>query len=196
MEVETFECQETITEPIEASEEAIALIEEMELHGQLSLIRSKTEEEPATRCPYRKIRQDERFVYRTLCPATSKLENFSECPIPLRVLQIIAHAKSLGIFKKFEVWSAQGDVKDPVLIAYNTDGYDTSGHTFILARWGDVLEGWPALVQRTLIAWREKCRTEYAKIKAKITQEEAALDEMGMNEALQRETGPSFYGIS
>ena len=194
MDVETFECQETMTEPIEASEEAIRLMEDMELSGQLSLVKPPTAEERGTRCPYRKIRADEIFVYRRLCPQETELSRFSECPIPLRVLQIAAHAKGLEMFKEFWVWSAQGQVKDPVLVAYTTDRYH-GGDCFILARWGDVLEAWPKLVEKAMSLWRDAVRSVVATHKVQMNMDEARIDSLSFQEAVQHSDGPHYYGF-
>lgn len=194
MQVETFECQETITEPVDASEEAIRLIESMQLGGQLSLVRPKTEDSTAARCPYRKIRGDEQFVYRLLCPQSASLERFAECPIPLRVLQIAAHAKSLEMFDEFEVWSATGEVKDPVLIAQKKTGswqYDI----FILARWGDVLDEWGILVTKAMEKWRAKVRAQLTTIRAEIAVDEQKLDAMSLDRAAVKEGGVSYSSL-
>jgi len=142
MKVETYECSEVASEPIEIAEEAIAIIESLELEGQRKLVRPKTDESQPARCPYREITAEEEFAYRVLCPTTTALEKYEAGPIPLRVLQIACHAKSLRMFKRLEVWHrAVPAVKDPVLVA-NTGEYDWSSGAklFILARWGEELE--------------------------------------------------------
>lgn len=156
MQVETFECAETAAEPIEASEEAIRLIDEMGLKGQSALL-SKQDGKRDSRCPYREIRADERFVYRTICPQETEIDRYSVSPIPLRVLQIASHARSLGLFKRMTVWSQEdATVKDPVLVA-STGGYDweTGSKTFILARWGEELETFAVLLKRACSMARE-----------------------------------------
>lgn len=148
MQVETFECQETASEPIEATEEALELIEQLELSGQKELV-SRDEGDHARRSPYRKMRADERFVYKTICPKRTQLEKYKDGPIPLRVLQIAAHAKSLGLFRHFHVWSQEdSQVKDPVLVASNNEYDWQERDEHILARWGDELESFPVLLKR------------------------------------------------
>lgn len=165
MRVETFECVETASEPIEATEEAIALIEEMGLTGQQSLLSQGATDKPVSRCPYREIRQDERFVYKTLCPKATEIKRYDAAPIPLRVLQIAAHAKSLGLFKRIIVWSQEEfEEKDPVLVAC-TDEYDFSGNkTYILARWGEELETFATLVKRACDVARKSLQQEARKL--------------------------------
>ncbi len=94
--VETFEAIETDAGgEVECDAEAIALIEELGLEGQRKLI-NKTGDAPA-RNPYRKMSIQERFAFRALMPKHVALDKYSDGPIPLRVLQVAAHAK--GMFK-------------------------------------------------------------------------------------------------
>lgn len=153
MQVETFECTETASEPIEATEEAVSIIEQLDLAGQRELIKPKSDEGFASRCPYRIITAEEEFVYRTLCPTRTRLETYNAGPIPLRVLQIAAHAQSLGLFKRLQVWDKESHVVvDPVLIASTKDSdysWDNN-RTFILARWGEVLETFSTLLTKAI----------------------------------------------
>jgi len=176
MQVETFECQETAAEPIEATEEAVSLIEQMGLEGQLELVRPKSDSKPAARCPYRQITAEESFVYRTICPRVFPLNKYNSAPIPLRVLQIAAHAKSLNICTRFEVWDkSQDEVKDPVLIGVVGGNYDWEVKSrFILARWGEVLETFSVLLKRAIGTHREKL---IAEAQAIAKQAEFATDE-------------------
>lgn len=171
VQVETFECSETAAEPIEASEEALALIASMGLEGQTELT-AKPEGKCASRIPYREITAEEAFVYGVLCPKQEKIEKYKASPIPLRVLQIAAHAKSLGEFEEFQVWDRESvAVKDPVLVALkkNKDRY-WEKTTFILARWGETLETFPVLLQRALDEKRRQVmqRLESVSSKAKM----------------------------
>lgn len=160
MQVETFECQETAAEPIEATEEAVRLIEELGLEGQLSLVRPRVDGAPAARCPYRQITAEEQFVYETLCPTKYDLGLYSASPIPLRVLQIAAHVKSLGIVKRLEVWDKETSlVQDPVLVGHIHDRYEYDSSkikTFILARWGEVLETFSTLKKQAIGIHRDR----------------------------------------
>lgn len=149
--VETFECTETIDEPVEATSEAIDLIESLELDGQKELIGVKGESQPS-RCPYREITAEERFVYQTLCPAVVMLNRYNTAPIPLRVLQVAAHANSLGMFKRLMVWDRMSvAVKDPVLVGWTGGEYDwQNNRCFILARWGEELEAFATLRRKAV----------------------------------------------
>lgn len=157
MQVETFECTETASEPIEATEEAVSLIEELGLSGQMELVRPKTDNRPAARCPYRHMTEEERFVYQTVCPQIYEIRKYNATPIPLRVLQIAAHVTSLGICGRLQVWdNVEDKVKDPVLVGVIGDyDWDIKAR-FILARWGEVLETFSVLLNRAAAVHRQK----------------------------------------
>lgn len=189
MKVETYECQETIAEHPEIAEEAIKYIEELGLKGQISLLSPKTEEKPQSRCPYRKMKKDERFIYRTLCPDTFSAEAFSECPIPIRVLQVFSHAKSLGIFKKYQIWCTGSQAKDPILVAYDSDAWNAE--PFILARWAEELDEWSILVKKATQKIKENWKLKLAKIKDEVIRDISLLDSIESIDKLMDE--PSYY---
>ena len=147
--VETYECEETATEAPEMSDAALALIDKLGLDGQRSL--NVSAEPKEGRCPYRRMTAEEAFVYRQICPATTNLREYAESPIPLRVLQVAAHADDY--FQKLEVWHVEGiTVKDPVLVGVTKDPKATWREArFILARWGEVLDEWPALDRKSVV---------------------------------------------
>lgn len=156
MQVETFECPEVAAEPIEASEEAIRLIEELGLEGQRTLV-APDKSGRETRSPYREILKDELAVYMLLCPQATKLANYNASPIPLRVLQVAAHATVVIPGCRLVVWDREeAQVKDPVLVA-ETGKYEWSADKrYILARWGEHLETFATLVKRAAAAKREQ----------------------------------------
>ncbi len=152
MQVETYECQETQTEHPECSDEALKLIAELGLAGQDALNTAPSGDK--TRFPYRKMRADEAAVFTLLCPRTCKLTEYADSPIPLRVLQVAAHAKPL--FDELIVWAApNSDVKDPVLVGIKKKGEWTQ-ERYILARWADALDEWPAVVKAAAEKFRDK----------------------------------------
>jgi hypothetical protein len=133
--VETFEATELDHEGTpECEAEALELINSLGLEGQRELLTESRE--GVVRCPYRKMTQQEAWAYGVICPKVSPLKKFSDGPIPVRVLQVAAHAN--GLFDEVEVWSAKdADIKDPVLVGIKKKGYERE--RFLLARWGDEL---------------------------------------------------------
>lgn len=175
--VETFECEETKSEHIECSDEAVKIIEEMGLSGQQKLI-SRVNDERPTRCPYRKATKEEKTVYGLICPSQGKLSEYADAPIPLRVLQVAMHAKSLNFFEEFVVWSAtSADVKDPVLFATRKEPgtYGPTTEYYILARWGDALDEWPAMLKIAGEKWKDKVRDHIQSLQDRISNYQSKL---------------------
>ncbi len=155
VQVETFECTETASEPIEASEEAISLINELGLDGQQDLI-CKTKTNHDTRAQYREMTVEEFNVYKTLCPTAMKIGKYKAAPIPLRVLQIASHAKQCFPGSELYVWDRESMViKDPVLVLEVVVGYSVKTR-YILARWGEELETFVVLLKRAASVAREQ----------------------------------------
>lgn len=153
MQVETYEAleYETGEQAPEMEAEAIEIIELLGLEGQRKLLAG--EGETQTRAPYRKLTAQEKRVYSVLCPESSSLEDFDACPIPLRVLQVAAHAREL--YDEVVVWCPRTEVdNDPVLIGRNSTGY-YSHDEFLLARWGEVLLPFDELVEVAKEVWKK-----------------------------------------
>src|SRR6266446_8970853 len=135
MQVETFECEElknseATTMAVDA--EAIELAEKLGLVGQKLL----TNPDTLTRQPYREMTAMEYFVWRSVCPEVSKAKDYKLGPIPLRVLQVMAYVKELGIYEDFEIWHAKSVKEDPILVGIPYEGrYTVNRH--LIARWGD-----------------------------------------------------------
>jgi hypothetical protein len=163
MQVETFEVMELDHEgQVECDAEAIALIEKMDLGGQKKMIKG-ADGDPKSRLPYRKMTAEELFVYERLCPKKTKLNQYDDGPIPLRCLQVAAHA--IEFFDSIEVWSAtDADVKDPVLVGIKGQyAWETGYSQFILARWGEVLEPFAMCLKQAA----QKFRDQYKAVAAK-----------------------------
>ena len=159
MKVETYECSETAAEPIEASEEAVRLIDQLGLDGQKELICPNAVQQNA-RCPYSIATEEQLWVFRTLCPVHTKLANYNRSPIPLRVLQVAAHADSLGFFTELQVWDhASSEVSDPVLVGIIGESYSIEA-VHLLARWADALDEWPTMLKLAAAKWRAKAVSE------------------------------------
>ena len=165
MQVETFEVQKEIDANGETAPDiaCIELIEKLGLTGQQGLCTTSNAGEESV-CPYRKMTLEEAAVYGALCPRRTDLKSYSDEPIPLRVLQVAAHATDY--FKRLEVWHpTSADVKDPVLVGY-AGLY--SNEIFILARWGKVLDAFDVLKKEATKVYRDKCISEFKRLKSEI----------------------------
>lgn len=170
--VETFECPEVSTEHPEVTAEAMMLIERLGLKGQEKL-NTKTDAGDEVRCPYRVMTREEMFVYGVLCPRKTDENEYGEEPIPLRVLQVLAHAHSLQYFEGFQIWHRESStVQDPVLVGTwrgrrNGRGWDET-ETYILARWGEVLEAFGDLKKKAVTLHRQARLQKLAEIQNEV----------------------------
>lgn len=190
MQVETFEQQ--VERHPEACDEAARLIDELGLGGQQELT---SPNDGAARCPYRQWTAIEHEVYSLLCPSVDKVEDYRADTIPLRVLQVLAHAKTLGIYEFFEVWHAANPaVKDPILVGVPNGETWRKERRHLLARWGAELDEFPAMVRQAAAIKRTKLLGEAAKLvgKAKEFQERVMASVDGTE--LMGVTAPTMYG--
>lgn len=173
MRVETYETQ--IESHPEACEESARLIAELGLLGQERLVNPDT----GSRAPYRTWTGEEFEVYGLLLTTHDAVEKFDGEPMPLRVLQVLAHAKSLGIYAGFYVWH-NAALKDPILLAYLPGEQHIAARYHILARWGDVFEEFPILRERAAkikaAQIRAKCHEWIGKAQSKLAELDAAGD--------------------
>lgn len=155
MQVETYEVTELDeTGELECEADAVALIEELELADQKELVSDygKTKQ----RMPYRKMTAEEYRVYDTIFEKKANIRTYSDEPIPLRVLQVAAHAKT--VYDELQVWhKPNADIKDPILVGVKGKGY-TDKEFYILARWGDTLAPWAEIVKHAASILRENLR--------------------------------------
>ena len=158
MQVETFECHEVAEETIEETEEAVKIINDLGIYGQKNLVYDSYQEGVnKKRVPYRQINADERFVYKMLCPKDYPLEEYNRSSIPLRVLQVLEHARGLCFFDNFVIWDRdEAQVKDPVLIGLGGSSNTWDRKEYIIARWGDELETFSILLKRAINQKREQ----------------------------------------
>lgn len=148
MQVQTYEVEPVDQNEIQhlaAEGEALELIESLELEGQKSLVNEDT----GTILPYRFITAQERFVFKTLFPQECKIQNYKDGPIPLRVLQVAAHVKSLkrDDMTYLQVWYPRQGIDDPVLIA-RPDYYKDP--IYLIARWGQALLDFDELLAKAI----------------------------------------------
>lgn len=149
MQVETYEVElvdQDEMQQLATDGETSMLIESLGLEGQKSL----TNKEKGTVTPYRVVSAEERFVFRTLFPNQTKVESYKDGPLPLRVLQVIAHVRELNIpdMGYFEVWHPNVGIDDPVLVARKSSYYDP---VYLLARWGNALLPFETLKAQALV---------------------------------------------
>ncbi len=153
--VETFHMEEVVTDQrsLEVEPDSLALIERLGLSGQQKLVRPPTPQQSAptpTRIPFRRMKADESIVYQTLCPHRFKVEDYSVQPIPYRVLKLISDCQDNGWFLFLQIWDAeQAIIRDPVLVGFTEKGY-TQESPFILARWGEHLDEFPAMMKQAV----------------------------------------------
>ena len=163
MVVEEFSIEEVKEATVEQCDEARALVEQLGLTGQARLYRKAEAGEVAPSIlPYRKMTAQEKWVYEILLPTKSKLENYADGAIPLRVLQIAAHAQSLIPSLGDDPWSLyvwhpkNADYKDPLLVMRKGIDWGAQEH-YILARWGEELEEFGVMANKAKDIYKAKC---------------------------------------
>ena len=188
MQVETFEVEKEVNAAGEVAQDAecIALIEKLGLTGQKSLIHSDDRGEDAKLCPYRQMTAEELNVYSQLCPQKTELKEYKDEAIPLRILQVAAHAADF--FPCLQVWHpTNADVKDPVLVGRQNSW---SGPIFILGRWGAVLEPLSVLKKQACAIYRETCIQAMLKIKAQC---EADIERVKNDPTMLSSNTPQYF---
>lgn len=100
------------------------LVEELGLDGQRKLLSAEKKVNP-----FRTMTMHEYAAYKCFLPRHVRVSDYAN-PIPIRVLEILALAKSLDFFTSFEIWSNDDD---PLLV-----GVKDHQH-YLLARWGESL---------------------------------------------------------
>lgn len=190
MQVETFEQQ--VERHPEACEEAARLIAELGLEGQQSIT---SPHDDAPRCPYRQWNALEMEVYTLLCPTVDSVESYEADTIPLRVLQVLAHAKSLGIYEKFEIrHAANPAVKDPILLGVPSGPNSWQQEKrHLLARWGSELDEFPAMMRQAAKLKAAKLRDAITGIKAEVETMLARVNASEDGADLLGKTVPTFY---
>lgn len=141
MKIQEYAC-ETMPQSEEFTAEALALLEKLGAESQ-----SRFYKQDAGVCPYRKMSPYEHAVYKAVLPVREPIAKFKACPIPLRVLQIGAHAKEF-LEGELVIWH-QGEGKDDPLLTLR-EGNEYSGSYYVLARWAEVLEEFSVLAAQAV----------------------------------------------
>jgi hypothetical protein len=134
MQIEEFACSEMADATEEQNQEVLELVEKLGLDGQSKL---KT-----GIMPYPEVTGEQKFVLDVLTPTRVNVKQYSRTAIPLRVLQIAAHATEIGFFEEIQVWDTKGVEKDPVLVGKKSYTY------YLLARWGEHLDNWTMMAMK------------------------------------------------
>jgi len=178
MEVETYEVSElTVGNMEELDSEALKIIEESGLTGQQKLIAGSDSEQKIV--PYRQMTKEEEFVYENVLPDNESITDFSASPIPVRVLQVYQHAKSLGVFESFRVHHCYGK-PDPILTARHSE----TREKHILARWGEVLVPFEELKKEAVKTHLTKLKLSYEKVLNEIKRDYDIVKDMTEEQAV------------
>ena|SRR3990167_2724946 len=174
MQIETYECQE-VTETVEQVDEVKAIVSSLGLEGQEKFYTPS--ETPVF--PYRKMTAQEKIVYLTLLSSHEDLAKFGESAVPLRVLQVAAHASKCFEAKEHRLivyHSPNADVKDPLLTLRVGSAY--AYEEYILARWGEVLDNFNTLKDHAKKIWMAEKRQEIAEAMHKLQGFDVTLDKV------------------
>lgn len=197
MDVETYEQTEISSETgkPECTEEQIALAQSLGLEGQQKFISKQDGETPAKFFPYRHMTAVERNVYGELLQSRTPAKDYDAGPIPVRVMQVIAHVREFedDLIGNVQIWYEPTIAgKDQILVAGDAYNYGT---WFLLARWGEELRPFEELLKRA----RDKARDRYVGalrgIKAQVVVDLAVAESTPVDELMGRST-PSYHSWS
>lgn len=152
MQIETYEIEES-SETAECDAKAIELIEKLGLDGQRSLV--KHVDETGKRLQYPEMTAQEIAVYTAIFPQHTALKTYSHSAIPIRVLQVAAHA--VEFCDRVSVWHKKHRDPDPLLVGLKGPDYSPS-KIYRLARWGDALKDFSELVKEAREIIRAKIK--------------------------------------
>lgn len=149
-------------------------ITELGLEGQLKLL-----SDSGKRIPFRELTREESAIYEELFDTKRTVENFSNEPLPMRVLALIALCKQENYFTEMQVWY-NPQIKDPILVGWAIDPASSWGGRigYIIARWGDVLMSLPELRVHAIEKYVARKRAEYTR---RIAEMQAALERIDLD---------------
>lgn len=172
--------------------EAVSLIEQLGLEGQQAI----TNKETLTREPYREMTKLEHFVWSSVCPEKTEVTRYRLSPMPLRILQVIAYARSLGIYEVLQVWHPRVVKNDPLIVGVpKGETYSLKRH--LIARWGESLAPFEELREHAKEVFQRQFVAELAKLKREIAQAEADIPSR-VQLSFDKEDFdlPTFYNIA
>lgn len=186
MQIETFEC-ETAPASVEFTEEAIALVEKLGASKQNAYYK-----EGKPPLPYRLMTLEEKAVYEILLPRKDDIKDYDASPIPLRVLQVGAHAKEVLEAGTLMIWHPGVGKDDPLLTL--RIGESWASKYYLLARWGEVLEEWPVLFELAVKRQIETVTAAIVSSRMSLEQWQAGASDMVRNGIRKGQTDvPSNY---
>ena len=184
MKVETFEIDEVAiaddAELLEARTVAdrLGLAEQFRVYD--ALISAKSEKATATL--FRPFSEPELVVYATLFDQHTELSKYQH-PIPPRALLALEKAQALKhpsatdkpMFLEFVVWHTPDIRFDPVLVGMHTPDlrWTYNKAPYPIARWGDSLDEWPAMLSKFRDIATSKARRIVAEAQALLQKVEA-----------------------
>lgn len=165
------------------------LVEKLGLDGQGKFYAGESQ----GACPYRKMTKREAWVYGILLPKQTELKHYDDAPVPLRVLQIAAHAVELMPGQLY-VWHPENaDIKDPVLtLRVGPSLYNYQ--LYILARWGCELDNFETLAGKAKEIFRAKLVASLEKIQSDVQSMLGRVDSIVNSAAVEGKNDlPTFY---
>ena len=171
MKIETYEIEPQSTEigQLAADGEARMICERLGLGGQLALSDNPSE----TAFPYRHMTRLEQVVFEFHCPIKTDLKSYKSESIPVRVLQVAAHAHDLHFLKAIKVWHPKDARLDPVLVGYTSE---YGGDLYLLARWGAVWKDFQDLLSEAKIGWAKQRKAKLEKASKEVDAKLATVD--------------------
>lgn len=146
----------------EVSAEWSSICEELGLDGQKALAEKSPELKPP---PYRAIDPKTSRIIRALCPAKSKVADFSVSTIPLDILQEIKKCITNGWYH--ELWVCYDDKSpDPFLVGRINSSWGSPYH--LIARWGDELLPFEELEIKAINRLMNDAKVALVEIKSKV----------------------------
>jgi hypothetical protein len=160
-----------------------------EICEQLGLDKQKLMRTVTTHAnPYTVIDAERQAVYRTLFPQETKLEDYTQSVIPIRVLEHIHNAKQY--FKEFVIWHPEDVKQDPIVLAKVVDSKRSWISAYYpIARWGTSLDEYPAQLKQATAIVRERLTKELTKIVNDATNQLKLAPYAAVTA-----TSPSYYG--
>lgn len=131
----------------------------------------------ATRFQYPEMTAQEIAVYTAIFPVWTNIKSYSASIIPVRVLQVAAHA--MEFCDVVEVWHKRIHDGDPLLVGVRkgVQSWEVRGR-YRLARWGDALKDFSELTKEAATIVRDRMRSNLEECAADVQAKLAALDSL------------------